>query len=311
MRLNLQPLYILFFLIVNAFHLSAQTGIGTTTPNASARLEIAATDRGFLPPRVALTAANTFAPIIGTAASAVGLLIYNTATSGTAPNNVTPGYYYWNGSSWAAMPSSQNSIGDVKTGMQVNDHNGWVKLDGRLKSSLTASQQLQANLLGFGDNLPNANNAFLVQNGAALGSVAGSNTKTILQTNLPNVSFNGTAATVGDHSHSVDPPNTATEWNGNHSHSIGRRANPDNAAHDPGDNRRWENSAATTDRTYFGEFQTSVAGNHNHVVDIAPFNSSNSGSHSHTVSVSSGGSGAALDVTPRSLSVNTFIYLGF
>jgi hypothetical protein len=26
--------------------------------------------------------------------------VYNTATAGTAPNNVVPGYYYWNGSAW-------------------------------------------------------------------------------------------------------------------------------------------------------------------------------------------------------------------
>ena len=78
----------------------SQTGIGTNTPNASAKLEVAATDKGFLPPRVVLTAANVFAPITGTAASAVGLLIYNSSTAGTAPNNVIPGYYYWNGASW-------------------------------------------------------------------------------------------------------------------------------------------------------------------------------------------------------------------
>ena len=78
----------------------AQTGIGTNTPNASAKLEVAATDKGFLPPRVVLTAANVFAPITGTAASAVGLLIYNSASAGATPNNVVPGYYYWNGTNW-------------------------------------------------------------------------------------------------------------------------------------------------------------------------------------------------------------------
>jgi hypothetical protein len=72
-------------------------------PNASAKLEIAATDKGFLPPRVALTATNVFTPITGTAASAAGLLIYNTATAGIAPNNVVPGYYYWNGSAWVQI----------------------------------------------------------------------------------------------------------------------------------------------------------------------------------------------------------------
>jgi hypothetical protein len=78
----------------------AQTGIGTTAPNASAKLEVAATDKGFLPPRVALTASNAFSPIVGTAANATGLLVYNTASAGTAPNNVVPGYYYWNGTAW-------------------------------------------------------------------------------------------------------------------------------------------------------------------------------------------------------------------
>lgn len=91
---------LLCFLFFIGISVSAQTGIGTTTPNASAKLDVTATDKGFLPPRVVLTAANVFAPITGTAASAAGLLIYNTATAGTAPNNVVPGYYYWNGTTW-------------------------------------------------------------------------------------------------------------------------------------------------------------------------------------------------------------------
>jgi hypothetical protein len=32
-----------------------------------------------------------------------GLLIYNTATAGTAPNNVVPGYYFWNGTYWVQI----------------------------------------------------------------------------------------------------------------------------------------------------------------------------------------------------------------
>ncbi len=93
----------LFYLLVfSGFFLtaSAQTGIGTTTPNASAKLEVASTDKGFLPPRVALTATNAFSPIVGTAANAAGLLVYNTASAGATPNNVVPGYYYWNGTAW-------------------------------------------------------------------------------------------------------------------------------------------------------------------------------------------------------------------
>jgi hypothetical protein len=81
----------------------AQTGIGTTTPNASAKLDVNSIDKGFLPPRVALTATNVFAPITGTSSAASGLLVYNTQTSGSIPNNVVPGYYYWNGSAWVQI----------------------------------------------------------------------------------------------------------------------------------------------------------------------------------------------------------------
>jgi hypothetical protein len=76
---------------------TGNVGIGTTTPDASARLDVVSTNQGFLPPRVALTAKNDSTPIT---TPATGLLVYNTATAGTAPNNVTPGYYYWDGADW-------------------------------------------------------------------------------------------------------------------------------------------------------------------------------------------------------------------
>ena len=79
---------------------SAQTGIGTTTPNASAKLDVFSTNQGFLPPRIALTATNAASPVTS---PATGLLIYNTATTNNASNNVAPGYYFWNGSAWVAI----------------------------------------------------------------------------------------------------------------------------------------------------------------------------------------------------------------
>ena len=96
----------LLFLTISFFsNVNAQTGIGTSTPNAAAKLDVSSTTKGFLPPKVALTATNSFDPITGLSgstalATAAGLLIYNTATAGTAPNNVVPGYYYWNGTMW-------------------------------------------------------------------------------------------------------------------------------------------------------------------------------------------------------------------
>jgi hypothetical protein len=78
----------------------AQTGIGTTTPTASAKLEVFATNKGFLPPRIALSGATDVSTIPSPVA---GLLIYNTATAGSIPNNVVPGYYYYNGSAWVQI----------------------------------------------------------------------------------------------------------------------------------------------------------------------------------------------------------------
>ena len=80
---------LLVFAAMHAFicNTQAQVGIGTSSPNASAQLEVNSTSKGFLPPRVALTATNAAGPVTSPAA---GLLVYNTATAGTSPNNVTP-----------------------------------------------------------------------------------------------------------------------------------------------------------------------------------------------------------------------------
>jgi hypothetical protein len=101
--MNIKRIIVILILCTNGLY--AQTGIGTTTPNAAAKLDVSSTTKGFLPPKVALTATNSFDPITGLSgstalATAAGLLIYNTATAGTAPNNVVPGYYYWNGTMW-------------------------------------------------------------------------------------------------------------------------------------------------------------------------------------------------------------------
>lgn len=320
------------FLLLSVSESFAQTGIGTTTPNASAKLEVYATNKGFLPPRVTLTSTTDATTI---ASPAEGLLVYNLGSIG-----LQAGYYFWNGANWATiatgsiagnavsatdlvklysevysnatgkiahangfpftvpisgrymfdfscsayssgtrftlyfkvrqgttdvasdeqtsvnndirveyngklevnlqagttynvyvtggsrngndydrvyykmvagnLPINQYSLGDVKTGIQTGDHNGWVKLDGRLKSTLTASQQTQATVLGIGANLPDATNAVLMQSSGTLGTVTGSMSTTIAQNQLPNIAptitVNSTVATMqnaGTHQHPV------------------------------------------------------------------------------------------------------------
>ncbi len=82
-----------------------------SSAHPSAMLEVKSTDKGFLPPRVALTAITAADPVV---TPAVGLLVYNTATDGTTPDNVIPGYYYWNGTIWISLaPPQGTNPGDM------------------------------------------------------------------------------------------------------------------------------------------------------------------------------------------------------
>jgi len=88
--------------IIGAATTQAQIAIGTSTPAASAQLDVSSFNKGFLPPRIALTATTDEVSIT---APATGLLIYNTATAGVSPNQVTPGYYFYSGTKWKPLIS--------------------------------------------------------------------------------------------------------------------------------------------------------------------------------------------------------------
>ena len=88
-----------------AFVIAQNVGIGTTTPNASAVLEISSSTKGLLIPRVALTGSRDQSTV---PTPAVSLLIYNTATV-PAGFSVFPGYYYWGGSSWIQLATLTSS----------------------------------------------------------------------------------------------------------------------------------------------------------------------------------------------------------
>lgn|SRR5690606_31972495 len=91
-----------FLFVFGSGQIFAQQGFGTNEPSKASVVDMQSENRGLLIPRVALTSLTVFLPNTGensadatSTSKTNSMLVYNTATSGAAPNNVTPGYYYW------------------------------------------------------------------------------------------------------------------------------------------------------------------------------------------------------------------------
>lgn len=90
-------------LLTACINLSYSQGVGIgTVPNPSAMLDVSSTSRGLLAPRVALTSSTDATTI--TNGNVTALLVYNTATVA----DVSPGYYYWDGSLWRSLDNTDN-----------------------------------------------------------------------------------------------------------------------------------------------------------------------------------------------------------
>lgn len=103
----------LFFVIQNS---TAQVGIGTPTPDASAQLDVSSTSKGFLPPRLTGSQRNDIA------SPAAGLIIYCT--------DCGPGgqIQFFNGIYWANLmggASINAQIGSDIDGEAMGDESGW------------------------------------------------------------------------------------------------------------------------------------------------------------------------------------------
>lgn len=98
--MNNLRLLLLSSVLCFAHVLSAQNvGVGTSTPDNSAKLEIDDPNRGLLINRVALVdVTNGVAPV---SAPATGLLVYNTNAAITGGSGT--GFYYWDGTIWTKL----------------------------------------------------------------------------------------------------------------------------------------------------------------------------------------------------------------
>ena len=150
--------------VISISVLSQNVGINSTgaAPKASAILDVDATNKGLLVPRISLLTTTDIATI---ASPATSLLVYNTnaTISGVGANGV--GFYYFDGLRWIKLlPFNNNSAGWLTTG-----NSGTV--DG-------------TNFIGTTDNIPlnfriNNNKAGRIDSTNAnvfFGSLAGSNT---------------------------------------------------------------------------------------------------------------------------------------
>ncbi|MBC8054514.1 MAG: hypothetical protein H7Y13_15750, partial [Sphingobacteriaceae bacterium] len=104
----LRGLVLVFFAFVCQIGYAQNVGINSSgsAPDASAGLDVSFTNKGLLIPRVALTGTTDVATI---ASPTTSLLVYNTATAGTNPNDVTPGYYYYSGA-WIRLNTGTSSV---------------------------------------------------------------------------------------------------------------------------------------------------------------------------------------------------------
>ncbi|WP_299762991.1 tail fiber domain-containing protein [uncultured Dokdonia sp.] len=107
MKLNHMITIVLFSI---SFHLSvlAQVGIGTTTPDASAMLEIKSTNSGLLIPRLSLSERNNITN------PATGLLIFQIGAENT--------FYFYDGATWVPLINANfwKTVGNANTDVTSN-----------------------------------------------------------------------------------------------------------------------------------------------------------------------------------------------
>lgn len=96
----MKKLLLIPILMICAF-VQAQVKIGNNpgTIDANSLLELESTNKGFLPPRMALNSISSVTPLTGTVPA--GMLVFS--SGGT----LTDGYYYWDGTQWRPLATGE------------------------------------------------------------------------------------------------------------------------------------------------------------------------------------------------------------
>lgn len=157
MKVIIKPFLISVFSL-SFFILNAQNvGINSTgaTANASALLDVEATDKGILIPRVSLSSTIDVATV---ATPATNLLVFNTNASITNGNGT--GFYYYNGGSWTYMAAPSNgpgTSGEVLTSQGPGTAPEWATSGGGscLPAAISNSTWLNVNFTACATNCTN------------------------------------------------------------------------------------------------------------------------------------------------------------
>lgn len=182
MNMRLFQAIILTVIVLLSGTMMAQTGIGTTTPNAAAKLEIASTDKGLLIPR--MTKAQREA--ITLPAPANGLMVYQT-------DDVTGIYVNTSATttvSWTRVMSNWTRIGNDIAYSTGNISTTGALTGGNVNSSTISG--FAANVATISANYP----LTAADNGKILQSTAASAITITIPTGLP-TGFNCTVVQMG------------------------------------------------------------------------------------------------------------------
>lgn len=120
-----KSLWTLFFSFTASLVFSQGVSVSPsgTPADPSAAMDLNYVDKGLLIPRVSLVQTTSPSPVL---APATSLLVYNTSTI----NDVTPGYYFWDGIKWARLMVDNGSggggggTGNLNCSTSFND--GWT-----------------------------------------------------------------------------------------------------------------------------------------------------------------------------------------
>lgn len=282
-------------LLIITLKATSQVGIGTTTPNASSALEVASTNKGFLPPRLTELQRSSISN------PAEGLLVYQT--------DGNKGYYFFSGSSWINLASQDQSVptGTVMAFAGSTAPAGWVLCNGAAISRTGANAALFSLInttYGSGNgsttfNLPDlrgrvifgkddmggsAANRLTSANGGiagtTLGASGGAETRTLSVSQIPS------------HQHYIDIWSSS---NGEHTHPYYDRYFAEHEGSWYQDNVFGTSANSDWDNEYRGVWtNTSAAGAHQHATQ--------GWSHAQ-------GGGAAFSVTNPGIVLNYIIKL--